>query len=127
EDHRRCTTRRQLEKLCEPLPFGEQAPKGNREVVLGRDVDLEVGRSERAVDLTEGATKIVAQRFAHRLTANCGHAVVLSPVERRLVDKDLQERRIAADQIPVAWTEEPERLLDLRDVGSRRLEDRNVD
>jgi hypothetical protein len=126
EDHRQRAVLGQAERLAELGPLREQAAEGDREVVLGRDVDLEVRGAERAVDLAERALEVGAQRFAHPLAADRREAVVLRPVERRRVDELLEERRVAADQVAIAGPEEPQRLLDLGDVGSRRLEHGDV-
>jgi len=48
----------QVEGVPELRALGEQAAERDREVVFGGDVDLQVGRAERAVDGSEAAQEV---------------------------------------------------------------------
>ncbi len=118
---------RQPECLADLGAVAEQAADADREVVLGSDVDLEVGGTERRVHGLERPEQVAAQRLAQPLTANRCDDVVPGEIDLAGVDELFQEGRVAADEVHVARAEVAERVDDLLDVGSRRLEHRDVD
>ncbi len=100
--------------------FGRQAAQADADRRLRRQADLDIGRAVAAEDGAEPAQEVVAQALGVALAAEQRVHLVGAPVEADrlgLVEEELQERRIADDEVAIAGAELAHRAEDLVDVG----------